>query len=207
MRKGLFFTLVVMLLFCGCAAPVKINRFDPVADRPDLKTFIRDNETYLSFEDKHYRVTAALFEYNSVVVLPLEITNKTGADIEPQEYSVSLHDGRDLKLIKMLKRGDLIAVRGKIEGKSYGKGLEGMAIDATVNALMDAANVNTQKTMIKGLDHAINDYFSFRPVYAHETRQGLLCFLVDFRLEYPLTLILKIRQERIPLRFLPQKTS
>lgn len=207
MRQWLFLTLAVMILFCGCAAPVKINRFDPLADRPNLKTFTRDNETYLSFEDKNYRVTAALFEYNSVMVLPLEISNKTGSDIEPPEYSVSLHDGRDLKLIKMLKRSDLIAVRGKLRGKSYGEGLEGMAINATVNVLMDAANVNTQKTMIKGLEQAIHDYFSFRPVYAHETRQGLLCFLVDFKLEYPLSLMLRIRDEYILLRFLPQKIS
>ena len=207
MRKWLFLTLVVMLLFCGCTAPIRINRFDPVADGPNLKTFTRDNETYSSFEDNNYRVTAALFEYNSVMVLPLEIFNKTGSDIEPQEYSVSLHDGRDLKQIKMLKRQDLMAVRGKLGGKSFGKDLEGMAIDATVNILMDAANVNTQKTMIKGLDQAIHDYFSFRPVYALETRQGLLCFLVDFKLEYPLTLMLRIRNEHIQLRFLPQKIS
>lgn len=201
------FSLLVAVIVGGCGTPIEINRFDPITKIPGTKSFTLDNEIYGSNENHQYRVAAALFEYNSVIVMPLEITNKTGRNIEPGQYSISLHDGRDLKTIRMLTRKELVAVKGKLEGNSSGSGLEGMALEATVNALMTAANMPTKNVMVQGLNHAINDYFSFRPIYAHETRRGLLCFLVEFKLEYPIALIVKIHGEEFKLKFMPRKTK
>jgi len=204
---SIVFSLLLVIIVGGCGTPIEINRFDPITEMPGVKSFTLDNEIYASNANAHYRVAAALFEYNSVMVMPLEITNKTGRNIEPGQYSVSLHDGRDLKTIRLLTRKELVTVKGKLEGNGSGGGLEGMALEATVNALMTAANVPTKNVMIQGLNHAINDYFSFRPVYDHETRNGLLCFLVEFKLEYPITLIVKIHGEPFKLKFMPQKKS
>jgi len=57
--------------------------------------------------------------------------------------------------------------------------------------------------MLKGLDDAIDNYFSFRAIYAREKREGILCFMVDFKLEYPITLMIKIKDKVAWIRFLP----
>lgn len=207
MKKALL-VLIVPLLLLGCGnTPVEVNHFDPVLDQPHLTKIVREDDDLVSCQTNKFKVVAALYEYNSVIVMPLNISNKTGQTIQPKDYSISLHDGRDLKKIKMLTRTDLVKIKGKLEGSGSGGGgggIESMALEATVNAIMSATSMPTKNLMLKGLDHAINDYFEFRPIWANETRAGLLCFLVDFKLEYPLTLALKVRDERIDLKFRPR---
>jgi len=206
-RIAIALTLFLAILSVGCArAPMsaQINRFDHQLQPPYTKTFIKDGETYVSYENVNYKISTALFEYQSIIVLPLEIFNHTASNIWLDEYAVSLYDGRDLKPIKMLTRTDLQAARSKIGGGGSSGGIEQQLIESTLNAIMEAANVTTKNTMIKSIDIAIDNYFEFRPIYAGEKRGGILCFLVDFKMEYPITLMVKLKGEEIRLKFMPQ---
>ena len=200
--------LAAVLYVAGCAqAPMsaQINRFDPQLQPPYTKTFIQGGETYITYENLNYKISAALFEYQSIIVLPLEIFNHTAFEIRPEEYVVSLHDGRDLKPIKMLTRTDLQAARSKLGGGGGSSGgIQQQLIESTLNAIMEATNVSSKNTMIKSIDIAIDNYFQLRPIYAGEKREGILCFLVDFKLEYPITLMVKLKGEEIKLKFMPQ---
>jgi hypothetical protein len=204
MRLAIGLSLLAIIALTGCSTPVEINRFDPVLGPPEIGAYGENNETFIKYNDSHYQITAALFEFNSVIVMPLSITNKTGEALEPSQYSVSLRDGRDLKEIKMLTRNNLVAVKNKVEGKGGGLNVGGSVVETTVNAIISITQSSNQEVVTKGLDHAINNYFSFRPIYANYSRKGILCFLVDFKLEYPLALMVDIKGEAFMLRFMPQ---
>jgi len=207
MNKILPWLLLPLFLF-GCAeAPINITHFDVVPNPPRVKTFLLNNVNYASYETTDHKVIAALFEYQAVMVLPLEIINLTDADIEAAQYSVGLFDGRDLKPIKMLKREDLIAFKNKQQGgEAVVGGIEGQVIQGTLNAILGATNRDAKGYVIKGVDQAIDRYFTFRPIYAREAREGILCFLLDFKEEDPITLRIKLKGEEIKLQFLPRKT-
>ncbi|MBN2057766.1 MAG: hypothetical protein JW782_03115 [Candidatus Saganbacteria bacterium] len=207
MKRSFWLIPVILLALYGCSSPpVEVNRFDPVAGGPFISTLDKNGEIYASYIDPEIQLVTTLYEYNSIIVMPLTIVNRTDHDIGPADYSLSLCDGRDFKPVRMLDRNDLVNVKGKLEGKGtdFGSGIEGMALAATVNAFEDLTNQPSTKMMVKGINQAINDYFEFRPVYASEARTGLLCFLVDFKLEYPLTVRLKVKDKLIDIRFLPR---
>jgi hypothetical protein len=138
------------------------------------------------------------------LLLSLQIYNQTGADIKPEEYSVGLYDGRDLKQITMLSRTDMMIVKDKLQGKSTGGGLESQVIQGALNTVTGVTSVISKSEVSRGLDLATKSYFSFRPIYKHETRTGILCFVLDFRPEYPITLKVKIRDEEFKLKFMPK---
>jgi hypothetical protein len=203
-NKPWLILLSLSLLLFGCAqVPLDLQKFDPAADLPQKTVFQKDNETYLAFEDKTAKVSTAIYEYNTVIVIPLEITNKTGQDIANAEYTITLADGRDRKTVKLISRDDLVKIKGKYSGGGS-SALQDQVIETTITSLMNAVNLPTKDRLIKIIDQGIDQYFEFRPIYARETRSGVLCFIPDFKLEYPLTLSLKIKGEPIDLQFFPR---
>jgi len=186
-------------------------RFEPVVNSPNLDTFISTElsikgETMARYTLPNYKIQTAIFEALSIMIVPITIVNNTGDDLQPSEYSISLYDGRDMKPIKMLSRSDMIKVQDKLKGGSGGR-LEQQVINTAVDSFMDITNSTDKQAVIKGLDAAINNYFAFRPVYAYDKRFGVLCFLLDFKAEYPISLKVKIKKEDITLKFFPQKTD
>lgn len=196
--------LLVFLNF-GCAeVPLDVSRFDPAIDPSgDVKAVIVNDEVYAVCESPENKITAALFSYNTIFVLSIDIENRTGRDILPGEYSVSLADGRDLKPIRMLSRQDLILAKSK-DSSGYGGGIQDQLIQATMDAVMNRMNVATKQKMYNMIDQGINGYFSFRPIFARDHRNGILCFLPDFVLEYPITLKVKIRGKGKDIIFVPR---
>ena len=198
--------LLLLLLLVGCGAPpYEINRFEPQDDTGLTRVVLKGGEKYLAFEGKNIDISAALFEYNNIVVLPLTILNKTNKTIMPQDYSLGLYDGRDHKPIKLVTRDDLAKFRAGISGKgSPAIPLENQAVQVAFSAIAGIIQPSEKEAIVKGMDVAINNYFEFRPIWAREAREGILCFLVDFKLEYPLTLEIKIEGQPVWLRFLPE---
>lgn len=197
---------VAAVLLTGCAkTPIEVMRFDPINDTPDTKILVKNNETFISKRSKTFKVTSALFESQSIMIMPLEIVNYTGEDIQTSEYSVSLHDGRDMKQLKMLGRDELVAVKNKLEGNPGAGGFENQIINTTVNTVMGMTNLSSKEYIIKSIADAIDNYFSFRPIYTREKREGILCFIIDFKPEYPITLVVKIKDEDFYFRFMPRK--
>lgn len=201
--------VVPVVVVLGCAAnrlPMQpqVDRFQPIITEPAVSTFINNGETFISYEADDYPLSAALFEFQSILLLSLQIHNLTDTDLKPEEYSVSLHDGRDLKLITMLSRTDMMVVKDKLQGKSTGGGLENQVIQGALNAVSGVTSVISKSDVSHGLDLATNNYFSFRPIYKHATRDGILCFVLDFHPEYPITLMVKIRDQLTKLKFMPK---
>lgn len=202
--------LLTVIILSGCATSplppqIKIIRFDPVIDSPQVKSFVRANETYISFESDGYAVDAAVFESQAVIFIPLTVYNNTGKEILPADYSFSLHDGRDLKTIKMLTRDEISNIKAKLEGRPGGVNIETQVINTAMDSFMDLAGNNGKASIIKAMGYAVDNYFSFRPIYPREKRTGVLCFLLNFKAEYPITLKMQIRGGVSYLRFMPRQ--
>jgi len=203
--KRLAWLLVLVPFLFGCAKPpVEVNHFIPAPNQLHVKKAVKHNsETYSVYDNDRFKIETAIYEYKGIIVVPLEITNKEKKDIEPQEYKIALSDGRDYKEIKMLSRQDIILTRGRYQGNPPSLGLSNQLIETTFQTVSSIVSPPTKDRLIQALDYAINNYFSFRPIYAGETRTGILCFLVDFKLEYPLTLTLAAKEEKVHIYFWP----
>ena len=197
------------IVLVGCSsAPYEINRFEPQDDAAPTRVVMKDGEKYLAFEGKNIDISAALFEYNNIIVLPLTMVNKTNKTIPAEDYSLGLYDGRDYKPIKLVTRDDLSKFRAGMSGKGTAViPLENQAVQVAFSAIAGVIQPSEKDAIVKGLDVAINDYFEFRPIWAGEARKGILCFLVDFKLEYPLILEITMEGKPIRLRFLPEKKA
>jgi len=208
MKYPILILLLAVALISGCATqvPIEITRFNPQITGKNQSIFQYMDETYVSAEADDLTIETALFEYNSIVVLPISLTNKTIDNLEPDNYSIELFDGRDRKPAKLLKRDDLVKIRAKYTGGSPGA-IQDQVIEATMTNVMNVVNVPTKDKLIKMMDYVIGNYFEFRPVYKGETRKGLLCFLRNFKFEYPLTLIVKHNGEVTTLKFVAAKKS
>jgi hypothetical protein len=204
--KKLALLSFALLFIVGCSsAPFDINRFDPQDDQALTRVVLKGGEKYLAYESMAIDISVALFEYNNIIVMPLMIENKTDQTIPAKDYSLSLSDGRDRKPIKLVSRDDLAKFRaGMSGGGSANIPLENQAVQAAFSAIEGVIRPSEKSAILKGVDIAINDYFQFRPIWAREKRQGILCFLVDFKLEYPLTLEFKLKGKPIDLRFMPE---
>ena len=71
---------------------------------------------------------------------------------------------------------------------------------------MGALDAPTKGKLAQIIQYGIDNYFSYRPIYKGEQRSGILCFIPNFKLEYPLTLRVKIQKKTIDLLFYPEKT-
>jgi hypothetical protein len=205
MKKIKFiFLLLPLFILCGCAAPLEINRFQPAPGQPDLTVITQANEDHLRHTDPDYTVTAVLFEARNVFVLSLAIQNRTNSRIDPADYSVGLHDGRDLKPLQQFSRDDIINFKIAYEsGKPIRTG--DAAVDAALTTVVKVFDPSSRSELIKNLNQAIEDYFSFRPLYPKETREGILCYHADFRLEYPLSLLVRLKEKTIAFKWLPAR--
>ncbi|MFH0887048.1 MAG: hypothetical protein V1843_02650 [bacterium] len=202
--RRLILLLPIAGLILGCnAAPLEFNRFDPVIYPPYMKTVIQDNEKYVSYEDTKYKVNTVVLEYQGILLTNIVIDNKTARDIDAKDYSIQLCDGRDYKPLKMVSRKDIAAIKATYTGNASGGNIQDQAIAAASAALLEIFQPSSKSQIIQGLDKAIDNYFSFRPIYAHESRSGIISFVADFKLEYPLTFIIKLENEKIELAFKP----
>ena len=202
MKRNLIFLMLGLLLVCGCAAPLEVHRFQPVADPPNITVITKANEAHLRYAGEDYDLSAVLFEARGVFIISLTITNKTNSWIKAKDYSIGLYDGRDLKPLKQFARKDIISFKVAFEsGKPIRTGEP--AVDAALSTIVQVFSPSSRAEVIKSLDKAIDDYFSFRPLYPKETREGILCYHADFRLEYPLSLMVKIKDKTIAFRWWP----
>jgi hypothetical protein len=197
-----------LLLLLGCTqAAIEAVNYEPVIDQPAITTAVVSSEVFAEYTAADFRLTAALFEYNNVLALSLEIRNLTGEDLSAGDYSISMTDGRDRKPIIMLSRQDLISTKAKVAGTGGSGPIQDQLIQATVDTLMNTINQPTKEKLIRIIDQGIDNYFSFRPVYANERRGGVLCFVPDFKLEFPLAVTVKINQEPYVIKFLPRQKA
>jgi hypothetical protein len=140
------------------------------------------------------------------MVLPLYIKNKTNDTVQPEDYSIALFDGRDLMPIRMLTLNDLKAIRNK-NANPQGFNLLNPSVQGAVSAVDSLIKLPGNTSVNSSFDYIQNNYFSFRPLYANETRYGALVFFHDFKLELPVTLIITIKGERNVFFFNPIKTK
>ena len=196
-----FIALSPFLFGCGSQIQLDATRFIPLPG-PNQTIFTENEDTYVSYEGGGIVVTMAIYEYNAIIGVPISITNKTGADMDPSEYSFGLYDGRDLKPVKMLTRDDLVKFKAQYSGGSSGA-IQDKVIEASMNNIMKAVNVPTKDKVIEVINFGIDNYFSFRPIYNGETRSGILAFIPDYKLEFPLSFAVRKGDETITLRFIP----
>lgn len=201
-RLMLLFVLASFTM-CGCSqAPIQIKKYTPKNAKVKISTpFLHEFSLYQIYDAHDYNIQANIYEYNNIIAVMIEITNKSAKNLEAEEYTIDLTDGRDFKPIRMLKRQDLINIRAKFTSGTKGA-IQDQVIEATMNNAMKVANVNTKEKLVSLLNLAIDNYFSFRTIYAKETRQGLLGFMPDFKLEYPLTIFIKLPEKEVAFQFL-----
>ncbi|HLD34966.1 MAG TPA: hypothetical protein VJB62_03830 [Patescibacteria group bacterium] len=208
MKTKLLLAALAALALFGCAqVPLDITKYVPQdAKIKPFESFISTIQLYSLNEDPDYEVDANIYEYNNVLSMIIAIQNKTKEDLAPENYSITLADGRDLKKIKLLSRQELINIRAKYAGDSNGA-IQDKVVEATMTNALKVANMPTKEKLADLITIGINNYFSFRTIYANDTRQGVLCFIPDFKLEYPLTLSVKINDRVLPFYFMPEKVT
>lgn len=208
MKIKLLLVALASLALFGCAqVSLKITEYKPQnIELKPVESFIKDINYFSLQDDPSFEVNATIYEYNNIISLLISIKNKTKQDLEPENYSISLADGRDYKPIKMLSRDDMLAIRAKYAGVSKGA-IQDQVIEATMSNALKVANMPTKEKVIDLMTLGINKYFSFRKIYSSETREGVICFIADFNLEYPLTLSIKINDRILPFYFMPEKVT
>ncbi|MFA6430816.1 MAG: hypothetical protein WCV91_00310 [Candidatus Margulisiibacteriota bacterium] len=208
MKKQLLILSLIALALYGCAqVSLEVTEYKPQNIEPKpIESFIKDINYFSLHDDPSFEVDATIYEYNNIISLLISVKNKTGEDLEPEHYSISLADGRDHKPIKMLSRDDMLAIRAKYAGVSKGA-IQDQVIEATMSNALKVANMPTKEKVIDLMTLGISKYFSFRKIYSKETREGVICFIADFKLEYPLTLSLKIKNRTLPFIFIPDKVT
>ncbi|MFH2034045.1 MAG: hypothetical protein ABIJ26_05005, partial [Candidatus Margulisiibacteriota bacterium] len=166
----------------------------------------KGNEPFVTYEDKNYLITTAMFQYQTFIVISLSIKNKTQNTIGADQYSVDLYDGRDFLPIMKILREDIVAFRGKVEAPTS-LGVPDPAIEAALSTVVSLVKPKSQSELVKGLNRIIDSYYAFRPIYPGETRDGFISYLVAFKLEYPVTMVVKIKDKKIAIPFNPEQTQ
>jgi hypothetical protein len=202
MKLRYFGLLLFFPLLAGCSGSGKL----PDITRYDL---YKPTETkkITKLQEEFYVLTLAFFEHRGLIVVPLDIQNKTGQEITAEEYSFELTDGRDHLPLKLITRSELEVIRQKMSGSKNGFDLMNPSVQGAFNALDSLVSFPANSILSGQLENAIKSYFSLRPIYAHETRKGFLAFYHDFELEYPLLLSVKLKDELIELYFKPQPAA
>lgn len=207
MNKWLGCGLLLFLLLCGCAEPpMQIDRYDPVPAAVHERAVEKDGHNYIEYDDGEFAVSAVLAGSQSILVTSLRVENRADRDLLPSEYSVQLTDGRDHKPLKAIDRDVVIEYRHKIAAGQEIKSGNPM-LDLGLNELggmLRSLDRSQAAQFLRSLDWVVANYFAFRPVYAKSVREGTLCYYVDFILEYPLTLRLRLRDKKLDFVFWPR---
>ena len=190
----------------GCSnrstAFVDMDRYF-VYEPTTLKETEKHGEKYYVFASKDYDLTFTIFGYKDFLALPLDIKNKTGQDIEPEDYCIALYDGKDLMPIKLITRKEMSLVEKKLTN-SPGFSLTSPSLQGAVSAVDSIVNMPANSSLGNNIQSILDNYFEFRPIYAKSIRKGFLAFYHDFKLEYPLTLKITINGEDTYYYFAPR---
>ena len=208
MKKTLWLLLLFIPLLCGCAkAPVTVEYYQPAATSPGQKIAAEGNFLFISQADDDHAVKAMLTGGDNVLVVYLQIDNKTGANLDAADYSVRLTDGPDRLPLPLISREVVMAYRAQVAAGD--KIASGNSIADAALMQLDSMVKNMGSTEIAqfltSMNWAIDHYFAFRPVYAHRNRAGVLCYYINFIREYPLILSVKIKDKTVNFDFLPIK--
>ncbi|MFH1683463.1 MAG: hypothetical protein ABIA67_01125 [Candidatus Margulisiibacteriota bacterium] len=191
-------------LVCGCAElPVDIIHYEPIVSSADQKIVSRGNNNVIEQTSAGHAVSAMLAGSENVFVLVLKIENKTSADIKAADYSIALTDGRDEKPLALLPREAVIDYRSKLAGGQEiksGNAMMDLAL-AQLGRMTKSMSSSHLKEFLQSVDWAVDHYFAFRPIYAHDSREGVLCYYAAFIPEYPLTLKLKLNDKLTAFKF------
>ncbi len=195
-----------LLLISGCFQnpiqdPIQITKYCPKENPILASSFLSNWDMYEIYRDQDVVINSSIYNVNGGVILFIAIFNNTREDISTTNYSITLTDGKDKKPIRMLERSDLIALKSKYLTGSSGS-LQDQLIQNTVDTAMKTVNLSTKDKIIEVINQGINNYFSFRPIYAGKTRQGIICLIPDFNLEFPLNLTIKINNKTFITQFI-----
>lgn len=199
-----------IIFMCGCAGqvPQEVNVYKPANLQDGVIEIKKPQVTYAQWETDRYKVLSALFEYKGIYVADVEITNKTSVNVQPGEYSIALTDGNDRLHFMMISAETIQKIRDGIKGETGGKldlkEAEQRVLDAAVS-IFQSMQPSDVELLQKGLNRVIDQYFAFRPIWAGDTRKGLIAFKPDFRLEYPIRLSLAIKGDKTEIIFVPSK--
>jgi len=201
--KIILFSLLALFLN-GCSqVALDITSYTPLEKTGDpIPSFVKGIALYPLYSDVGLEVAANIYEFNNIMTLFLAIKNETDRDIAAGSYSIFVSDGRDNKELKRLSRQDMLNIKMKYTG-TPGGAIQDQVINVTMSNAMKVANVPTKEKLAELIGLMADNYFSFRPIYARETRQGILCFMPDFKLEYPLTITLRMPSGDKNFVFLP----
>lgn len=200
MKNLKYLWLLGVLFVVGCSSNIgglKYTKFGLVPGQHNISIVTFEGNSYFIRETEDYKVALSLMGYQNAFVLPLSISNKTGDIVAPEDYSLSVYDGRDLKPLKLFERQDILGLNAQ---KGSGINIE----TQVVNSIMSTINTPfDEKSRI--IAYIADNYFQFRPLYAREQRQGILLYLIYFREEDPITVSLKIKGHEFDFMFLPVK--
>ncbi|MBU0629847.1 MAG: hypothetical protein KKC80_02880 [Candidatus Margulisbacteria bacterium] len=203
MKRNIILLLLVIPLISSCAnPPVEIDSYQPVNRSANEKIEPLNNLLSIKHDNADYAVTAFLTGAENVVVVYLKIENKTGSDLTAADYSVKLTDGRDRLPLQLISREVVIAYRAREEGHKIESGnpMVDLALSQLGNITRSMGSSQLAQ-FLRSIDWAIEHYFAFRPIYAHQTREGVLCYSANFIREYPLTLEVIINDLTIDFDF------
>lgn len=206
MKKLLPLLLLPLLFGCAQVATYNMTYFQPVNVPAKTFNYLDQTVSYASYSNDDVEIAASIVEYNTyIIVASLKIVNVSGKTIEPESYSIALFDGKDYKSIRLLTRDEVQSVKNTVAGGPSGGAIQDQIINTSVNTLMSAVDAPTKGKLVRIIQYGIDNYFSFRPIWIKGQREGFLCFLPNFKLEFPLTLRIKMNGKVIDLKFVPKK--
>lgn len=207
--KKIFILLVgfeIVLCLSGCSKSVPIMAaLVPQAVGSEQTIGEQNGEQYIAYQSDEYNISAHLYGKVSMFGLALRIENKTDNTIGTAEYSVGVYDGRDHKPLKIIDRDKVIVYRNKLASGGSLKTGNSM-VDYSmgqITGLFQSMTRSEASVYLSYIDWAVNNYYSFRPIYAHEAREGILVAETDFMPEYPIVIVVKIGNKDIQFRFVP----
>jgi hypothetical protein len=204
----LFILLCISIfLSTGCAVTspqIQIEYYDPV-ETPTSTVTVEGVIQYITQKNDKYEITACLISGKNIFATDLEIKNKTKKELQPEDYSISLFDGRDRLELQMISKEVVENFRAKAAaGQSIKTGNTFLDYSLTSFAgIVENATPLTKSQYNALIGIVIERYFSFRPIYPNYTRRGILCFFHTFIIEYPLILKVEIKKEIYEFKFWP----
>ncbi|MCX5751859.1 MAG: hypothetical protein NT099_09435 [Candidatus Saganbacteria bacterium] len=206
----MFLLLLAAFLATGCAmvgkAPIKISYYDPVAIPSSYIVTGEGEVKELTYKNDKYEISLALISAANIFASNIEIKNKTKKEILPNEYLIRLYDGRDRIELPSISKEVVVVYRAKVSaGQDIKTG--NSILDYSLNSftgIMETAATPINKNQYSSyIGMVIDHYFSYRPIYPGFTRKGILCFFNRIIPEYPLILVIKIKEDTYEFKFWP----